>query len=113
MDSVHLIAGTLAGASATAIMYPIELIKTRMQVTDRLASNPYKSFTGGFRWTLGRDGISGLYRGMSPALIAASGSWGGYFYVYELAKKRRLQDSINLVNGKLGVKDHVRRVLRL
>ena len=51
--------------------------------------------------------MRGFYQGMTPALIGACGSWGGYFYFYEMAKKRRLA---NLTTGetKLRTADHVR-----
>jgi Mitochondrial carrier protein len=36
------------------------------------------------------EGILGLYQGWTPAVLGASISWGGYFFIYE-ALKRQLQ----------------------
>lgn len=80
----------MGGMAATLGLYPLELVKTRMQVTDR-SSRAYKSVFTTFRTVLSHEGFLGLYRGITPALVAASGSWGGYFYLYELSKKRRLE----------------------
>jgi solute carrier family 25 folate transporter 32 len=50
----------------------------------------YRSITKAFRTVIANEGYRGLYQGMSPALFAASGSWGGYFFFYERSKKRKL-----------------------
>lgn len=34
------------------------------------------------------EGYRGLYKGLSPALLANGVSWGGYFLFYEHAKNR-------------------------
>jgi hypothetical protein len=34
------------------------------------------------------EGFRGLYKGLSPALLANGVSWGGYFLFYEHAKNR-------------------------
>jgi hypothetical protein len=76
---------TLIGA-----LYPLELIKTRMQVIDT-KDHVYRHFIQSFRTVVRNEGFRGLYQGMSPALFAASGSWGGYFYFYEKSKTRKLE----------------------
>ena len=76
-----------------------------MQVIDD-SSGTYRSLSRAFRTVLKTEGINGLYRGVGPALFAASGSWGGYFYFYEMSKARK---SLKLrENEKLGTVDHVR-----
>jgi hypothetical protein len=50
----------------------------------------YRSIAKAFRTVIANEGYRGLYQGMSPALFAASGSWGGYFYFYERSKKRKV-----------------------
>ena len=35
-----------------------------------------------------REGVRGLYAGLSPALIGSTVSWGIYFQVYDNAKER-------------------------
>lgn len=113
----HLIAGTTAGLATTSVLYPLELIKMRMQVFQK--ETGYSTTFQSLRSVLKMEGTSGLYRGMTPALVASSGSWGGYFYFYELSKKRKLgllnggqnanygDDNTVAKNQKLGVRDHL------
>lgn len=136
--SQHLVAGTLGGLVSTVGLYPLELIKTRMQVVEvALASaqptlplgggegraavaaasigtagqaaqaapraGPYASISSALRVVLEREGWRGLYLGLTPAVIASAGSWGGYFFFYELAKNRRQQAR----PGPLGTVDHL------
>jgi solute carrier family 25 folate transporter 32 len=75
-----------------------------MQVTDVNANGTYRSLIAGFRSVMALEGPSGFYRGITPAIIASSGSWGGYFYFYEIAKKRMMENS---GNDKLRTQDHV------
>jgi hypothetical protein len=50
----------------------------------------YRSFTRAAASVYRLEGIRGFFQGLSPAVFAASGSWGGYFYFYELSKERKL-----------------------
>ncbi len=124
----HLIAGTSGGLVATGIkttemlyplsvmysffkaaLYPLELIKTRMQVIDT-KDQIYRHFLQSVRTVVREEGAHGLYQGMSPALFAASGSWGGYFYFYEKSKARKLEQKLHqgrLEGQVLSSADHV------
>jgi hypothetical protein len=42
----------------------------------------------GMRTVVAQEGLAGLYKGLSPALLANGVSWGGYFLFYEKAKAR-------------------------
>lgn len=90
----------------TGALYPLELIKTRMQVIND-NTGTYRSLTKAFGQVVRNEGIKGLYQGVGPALFAASGSWGGYFYFYERSKERK---QIQLADEGLvlGTMDHVR-----
>lgn len=90
--------------SVSGSLYPLELIKTRMQVAGEL-NRTYRSLTKSVVSILKNEGVRGFYQGVTPALFAASGSWGGYFLVYEASKERKLKA---LPTGsKLGTADHV------
>ena len=106
----HLVAGTLAGLVSTVVLYPLELLKMRMQVADG-ASAAYTSMSGAVRSVLHNEGIKGLYKGITPGIIAATGSWGGYFYFYEVSKRRKqaakLADPAGTGGAPLGVTDHM------
>eukprot|EP00598_Pedospumella_elongata_P005683 CAMPEP_0184976868 /NCGR_PEP_ID=MMETSP1098-20130426/7732_1 /TAXON_ID=89044 /ORGANISM="Spumella elongata, Strain CCAP 955/1" /LENGTH=290 /DNA_ID=CAMNT_0027499807 /DNA_START=108 /DNA_END=980 /DNA_ORIENTATION=- len=84
----------MGGLVATVALYPLELIKTRMQVISDSAGT-YRSLTRSFREVLRNEGVKGLYQGMSPALLGASGSWGGYFYFYEKSKERKARRNLS------------------
>lgn len=91
----------------TAALYPLELIKTRMQVIDT-KDQIYRHFVQSVRTVVREEGVVGLYQGMSPALFAASGSWGGYFYFYEKSKARKLKDREHLnCNTEQGKKEQL------
>ncbi|GMH59797.1 hypothetical protein TrLO_g3446 [Triparma laevis f. longispina] len=88
-------AGLLAGCTSTALLYPLELIKVRMQVNESysargLSSQFYTEFKTLLRIGGGRKAgimrFRGLYNGLFPSLIGNGVSWGGYFYVYEKTK---------------------------
>lgn len=108
----HLVAGILGGLVPTVSLYPLELVKTRMQVVDgmdKAYSSNYSSLRSSFRAVLSNEGVKGLYKGITPAVLAAAGSWGGYFYFYEHSKNRKLlqkaptlNDAGEKVEGKLG-----------
>ena len=87
----HLIAGLVAGFASTVVFYPLELIKTRMQV-DESRNGAYRTILGSFQRVVKQEGVAGLYKGLTPAVLASCGSWGGYFYLYEMAKRRKLSE---------------------
>jgi len=95
-----LLAGLAGGASSTVLLYPLDLIKVRLQVNEDPRSS--KSLTGSaakprlssmqmFRVIVRHEGILGLYQGLVPAVVGSSISWGGYFFVYEGLKREYRQ----------------------
>ena len=85
----HLISGFWAGFVSTALLFPLDLIKVRYQVHDGRGA-AYKNLREGFKQIFRKEGIKGLYSGLSSAIVASSLSWAGYFYFYESSKKRKL-----------------------
>ena len=77
-----LVAGFLGGAMSTLTLYPLDLIKVRLQVNEAETIHRITA-TQTFRAIIRQEGILGLYRGLTPAMIGSSISWGGYFFVYE------------------------------
>jgi len=73
-----------------AALYPLELVKTRMQVIDT-PDHVYRTIRRAIPTIIRNEGFRGLYQGLTPAVFAASGSWGGYFYFYESSKNRKIQ----------------------
>jgi hypothetical protein len=90
-----------------ASLYPLELVKTRMQVISDGAGT-YRSMGRAFKTVVKTEGFRGLYQGVGPALFAASGSWGGYFYFYEMSKQRKQKTDVILTSY-----DHVSSTSRV
>ncbi|CAM9024814.1 unnamed protein product [Wickerhamomyces anomalus] len=61
--------GSVAGAIGATIVYPIDLIKTRMQAQRVLI---YKNSLDCFVKVLSKEGIRGLYSGLGPQLIGVA-----------------------------------------
>ncbi|KAK2982743.1 hypothetical protein RJ640_025159 [Escallonia rubra] len=89
-DGLHfwqfMIAGSIAGMVEHMAMFPVDLIKTRMQA---LGSCPMK--TVGVRQAVGSilrsEGPAGLYRGIGAMGLGAGPAHAVYFSFYEVCKK--------------------------
>lgn len=89
MSSVdHLLSGLAGGAISTVLLYPLDLVKVRLQVNEQSSkSKRYGSICHTLRGVIRNEGILGLYQGINPAVLGSSASWGGYFFFYEGIKK--------------------------
>ncbi|KAF7270129.1 hypothetical protein GWI33_016870 [Rhynchophorus ferrugineus] len=65
-----LMAGGIAGVVSWALVYPIDVIKSRYQI-DGVVSSKYTSSYQCFVDSIRTDGVACLFRGLSPALIRA------------------------------------------
>jgi solute carrier family 25 folate transporter 32 len=85
----HLLAGAIGGLGSTAVLYPLDLIRTRYQVNDGQGRVPtYSSFRHAVTSIVKQEGLAGLYRGFIPAALGSTIAWGSYFYFYTAAKSR-------------------------
>ena len=64
-------AGGVAGGIEICLTYPIEYVKTQLQLDGRGATKHYDGVVDCFRKTLQRHGASGVYRGL-PVLLYGS-----------------------------------------
>lgn len=84
--------GLGAGVVSTLFMHPLDLVKVKFQVstTTSLGESLVKAakgrkpgtleeIWGSFRDIGSRDGVRGLYRGLTPNLVGNAASWGMYF----------------------------------
>ena len=98
-----LVAGVAGGSVSTALLFPLDLVKIRMQVNEessiRILSRQQQqqqqprhrpTIASSLRNVVKYEGFMGLYQGLSPALLASAVSWGGYFFLYEGMKKQVL-----------------------
>ena len=75
------ISGAAAGAVATTMTYPLDLLRTRFAAQG--SRKVYKSLRGAI-WEIGRDeGFKGFFRGLGPGLAGIVPFMGIFFVTYE------------------------------
>ena len=110
------LAGISGGSASTFLLYPLDLIKVRMQVDERRRESVFgitasssskvtrstkkadllsdagnrRSICNTVRGIIRNEGFFGLYRGLTPAVIGSATSWGGFFILYEEIKRKML-----------------------
>ncbi|KAI9139201.1 mitochondrial carrier domain-containing protein [Paraphysoderma sedebokerense] len=82
----HLIAGALAGITEHVVMYPLDSVKTRLQI---LTPNPqaiYSGMTNAISRITTTEGASALFRGVNSVVLGAGPAHALYFASYERMK---------------------------
>jgi len=85
--AVNMFAGALAGITEHAVMFPIDSIKTRMQV---FATSPAAVYTGignAFTRISSTEGVRALWRGVSSVILGAGPAHAVHFGTYEAVKE--------------------------
>jgi len=77
------ISGATAGFISVVALYPMDLIKTRLQAQQ----HGYLGLKHGLR-AASVSGLKGLYQGVAPSLLGSSIAWGMYFFLYAWIKER-------------------------
>lgn len=76
----EMVAGFTAGAVATLLLHPLDLIKARFQANTARSHPIHLGSTSiAFRNILHQHGWKGLYQGLSPNFLGSTISWGLYF----------------------------------
>lgn len=76
---VHSAAGTIGALIAMIVAYPLDNLRTRLQVSKRESSLGVFSALDDL---LKKEGWKGLYAGLRSALIGVGVSWAVYYYFY-------------------------------
>ncbi|TAQ88609.1 hypothetical protein B7494_g3047 [Chlorociboria aeruginascens] len=101
LESVHhFTLGALGGAFGALMVYPIDLVKTRMQNqrSSRVGEMLYKNSIDCFRKVIKNEGFTGLYSGVLPQLVG-------------VAPEKAIKLTVNdLVRGHFSSKDGKIRV---
>lgn len=80
------LAGGVGGVSAVVVGHPFDLIKVRMQAASSASNGSSGSVFGALRSTARREGIRGLYRGVSAPLVASSPVYALSFWGYDFGQ---------------------------
>jgi len=78
------VAGGFGGVCAVLVGHPFDLTKTRLQTA---APGTYTGGLDVVKKTLGRDGPTGLYRGVVPPLLGVTPIFALSFWAYDASKR--------------------------
>lgn len=78
------LAGVGTGAIQTLLLCPVELLKIRLQLTSGPNIGPVTMAKDIFK----KEGIRGIYRGLSVTVLRDAPSHGVYFWTYEYMRER-------------------------
>jgi solute carrier family 25 folate transporter 32 len=102
------IAGFAGGSASTILLYPLDLVKTRLQVDERSAAAlnndanvKRRTICCTVRGVIKHEGYLGLYKGLTPAVIGSAASWGGFFILYEELKRQILQYKMRSADAQM------------
>lgn len=84
---VQLGCGTISGALGATCVYPLQVVRTRMQAQQSNADTPYQGMADVFRRTFQHEGLRGFYKGIFPNLLKVVPSASITYMVYESMKK--------------------------
>lgn len=79
----HVFAGICSGMTTSLVTCPLDVIKTRKQNATYLQHGTWKSLQS--MWT--KEGLRGMYRGLTPTLVGYIPTYAIYFPLYHLAKQ--------------------------
>ncbi|KEG12360.1 putative mitochondrial carrier protein [Trypanosoma grayi] len=81
---VHGAAGILGGCTSTALFYPLDFLRTRMHIYKGGNTFPLRSA----RQIVQEEGVRGMYRGITVAMVTHSIGWGLYLTAFRAAQQR-------------------------
>jgi solute carrier family 25 phosphate transporter 23/24/25/41 len=75
----HILSGSLSGVASQSIIYPLEIIKTRMTVA---TTNEFKGIANCFYYTFRHGGLKAFYKGFTPNIAGIIPFQGVYFGLF-------------------------------
>ncbi|KAA0042756.1 Mitochondrial substrate carrier family protein, putative isoform 3 [Cucumis melo var. makuwa] len=85
--SQTLVCGGVAGSTAALFTTPFDVVKTRLQTQIPGSLSPYKSVIQALYEIGKKEGLQGLYRGLTPRLIMYMSQGAIFFTSYEFLKR--------------------------
>ncbi|EPY84689.1 calcium-binding mitochondrial carrier protein SCaMC-1 isoform 2 [Camelus ferus] len=79
--------GALSSTCGQLASYPLALVRTRMQAQAMVEGTPQLNMVGLFRRIISKEGIPGLYRGITPNFMKVLPAVGISYVVYEKMKQ--------------------------
>ncbi|CAK7336865.1 unnamed protein product [Dovyalis caffra] len=83
----QLCCGTISGALGATCVYPLQVIRTRMQAQPPNSPAPYRGMSDVFWRTFKNEGYRGFYKGIFPNLLKVVPAASITYMVYEAMKK--------------------------
>ncbi|NP_001279827.1 mitochondrial ornithine transporter 1 isoform X1 [Callorhinchus milii] len=84
-----MLSGGFGGACLWIAVYPIDCVKSRIQVLSMAGENA--GFFNTFRHILKNEGIRAIYSGLTPTMLRAFPANGALFLAYELSRKAMMK----------------------
>lgn len=84
--TANMLAGAFAGIAEHSVMYPIDLLKTRMQVVNPSPTAVYTGISNAMVTISRVEGFRTLWRGLSSVVLGAGPAHAVYFASYEAVK---------------------------
>ncbi|KAF2768585.1 mitochondrial carrier [Teratosphaeria nubilosa] len=86
--AANMAAGAFAGIAEHSVMYPIDLLKTRMQVVNPTPAAIYTGIGNAIATISRVEGYMSLWRGLSSVVLGAGPAHAVYFATYEVVKQQ-------------------------
>jgi len=87
--SQRMMAGALAGATAQSVIYPLEMVKTRLAVCPK---GQYNGITDTLRKVYVQEGLKAFYKGMLPSMLGILPYAGVDITAFELLKEWLIEE---------------------
>lgn len=81
-----MLAGSLAGISEHALLFPVDVIRTRMQILASPNTTAYTSVLNAMNRITTAEGARTLWRGVNSVILGAGPAHALYFGTYEVMK---------------------------
>lgn len=84
----YMLAGSVAGMVEHMAMFPVDLVKTRMQMLQSAGGSAHRTVYKAFFAIVKKEGPVGLYRGIGAMGLGAGPAHAVYFSAYETLKEK-------------------------
>eukprot|EP00249_Psilotum_nudum_P017706 c26451_g1_i3 orf=445-1434(-) len=84
----YMVAGSIAGMVEHMAMFPVDTLKTRMQVLASAGGSIHSALSTAFTSIMKSEGLLGLYKGIGAMGLGAGPAHAAYFAIYEFCKEQ-------------------------